>query len=205
MSTLTPQDLHDQIVAERGGPERFTAVQSRLVFALVTALAKPADIDPSTVAKLLSQLPPVVGDSPSNSADVDAMYESVVATRGVLSVEQRAVCRALAAALVAVPIDMPLVERLGAMLPPPTPPKPTALDVTFRNAGPDAEDRLRERIGDLERENRRLRVYLPRAGHAPVESDGEVLRPDRPSNVTPLHSLEVTTTLRERYPFGGVA
>jgi hypothetical protein len=196
---VTTRDLTDAIIAERGGEQNFSAVQRRVAMALSAALAHPDKVDPSAVAKLVDQLPPL-SHSRSNDADVDAMLKSVVDARGDLTSEQTAIARALATALCADSLDMPLIERLSAMLPTPHTKGPAALEVTFRNAGPDAEDRLRERIGDLERENRRLRVWLPRDHQSPVETIKglETLDP-LPSNVTPLHSLEVTTTLAERY------
>jgi hypothetical protein len=56
----TAQELHDSIVASRGGAARFTPEQMRIVHALVSALArKPSDIDPQLVTRLRDMLPPL--------------------------------------------------------------------------------------------------------------------------------------------------
>jgi hypothetical protein len=56
----TTRELYDDIVAKRGGIAKFSPAQVRLTHALVVALAKPNDIDPQLVARLIEMLPPLV-------------------------------------------------------------------------------------------------------------------------------------------------
>jgi hypothetical protein len=53
------RELYNDIISRRGGAERFSPEQLRVTHALVIALAKPAEIDPPLVEKLVSLLPPL--------------------------------------------------------------------------------------------------------------------------------------------------
>jgi hypothetical protein len=53
----TVADLVGQIIAERGGRDRFSAVQARIAHALAGALRDPSNIDAQLVAKLSDLLP----------------------------------------------------------------------------------------------------------------------------------------------------
>jgi hypothetical protein len=55
----TVSEFVDELIAERGGRERFTAVQLRLCNTLALALRDPMKIDPSTVRDLVAMLPPL--------------------------------------------------------------------------------------------------------------------------------------------------
>jgi hypothetical protein len=54
----TVAELAEQIIAERGGPQRFSAVQKRLCGTIALALRDPSKVDPTTVTRLLEMLPP---------------------------------------------------------------------------------------------------------------------------------------------------
>jgi hypothetical protein len=67
----TTRELYDDIIARRGGAERFSPEQLRLVHALVIALAKPAETDPLLVERLLDLLPKPVSVPESSRDDRD--------------------------------------------------------------------------------------------------------------------------------------
>jgi hypothetical protein len=54
----TTEEFVDALIAERGGRDRFSAVQVRIAHAVATALRDPAEIDPGIVSRLLDLLPP---------------------------------------------------------------------------------------------------------------------------------------------------
>jgi hypothetical protein len=61
MRTETLDDFVAAVFAERGGEDAFTVVQRRLVFALAAAMKQPTETDIVAVARILDQLPPIVG------------------------------------------------------------------------------------------------------------------------------------------------
>jgi hypothetical protein len=58
--SLTLDEFVDAVYAERGGQDAFSVVQKRLVYALAAAMKTPTEIDPLTVSRILSELPPIV-------------------------------------------------------------------------------------------------------------------------------------------------
>jgi hypothetical protein len=58
--TITLEQFVDTVYRERGGEDAFSVVQKRLVAVLASALKDPTDVDVQSVARILSELPPVV-------------------------------------------------------------------------------------------------------------------------------------------------
>jgi hypothetical protein len=56
---MTVNDFVDELVRERGGRERFNAVQLRLCATIALALRDPQKIEPSVVRDLVAMLPPL--------------------------------------------------------------------------------------------------------------------------------------------------
>jgi hypothetical protein len=56
----TVADFVEALIAERGGRDRFSAVQVRLCHTIALALRDPQKVDPSTVSRLIDLLPPRV-------------------------------------------------------------------------------------------------------------------------------------------------
>jgi hypothetical protein len=200
----TAGDLCDAIIAERGGEAAFSVVQKRIAIALAHALATPSKVDPGTVTKMLEQLPPVVvvpqtllqcvqDIDPADLSDV----ELTVLTE--------------------------IIARRVKMMPPPAPPTPGSLEAKLADAEHQASfwrteaESLHARLGSAENqleikerlhrdEVRKLREEIAalRPASEPPVIDAVAERPALPSNVVPHPrsngGLEVTTSLRERYP-----
>jgi hypothetical protein len=54
---ITVNEFADLLIAERGGRDRFSAVQIRVAAAVAVALRDPSQIDPAMVSKLIDLLP----------------------------------------------------------------------------------------------------------------------------------------------------
>src|SRR6516165_3132584 len=55
----TAADFVEALIAERGGRERFNAIQIRLCATIALALRDPSRIEPSVVRDLVAMLPPL--------------------------------------------------------------------------------------------------------------------------------------------------
>jgi hypothetical protein len=56
----TVKEFVEALIAERGGRDRFSAVQVRLCHTIAWGLRDPSKVDPSTVSRLIDLLPPRV-------------------------------------------------------------------------------------------------------------------------------------------------
>jgi hypothetical protein len=138
----TTRELYDDIIARRGGAERFSPEQLRLVHALVIALAKPAETDPLLVERLLDLLPKPVSAPESSRDDRDAaiapllkLYRHLHESVHTLSAENAQLRAALRGSTVIDPPTRDIVppsERAecdpGARPGPDDPPKPRVID-----------------------------------------------------------------------------
>jgi hypothetical protein len=202
----TAGDLCDAIIAERGGDAAFSVVQKRIAIALAHALATPSKVDPGTVTKMLDQLPPV-------TVVPQTLLQSVqeIDVAGLSDVELTVLTE--------------IVARHVKSMPPLAPPTPGSLEAKLVDAEHQASfwrteaESLHARLQSAENqlaikerlhadEVRKLHDELAslRPASEPPVIEGTVTSPalPSPSNVIPHPrsngGLEVTTSLRERYP-----
>jgi hypothetical protein len=181
----TTEAFVDALIAERGGRDRFSAVQVRIAHAVATALRDPAEIDPGAVSRLIDLLPPRVF-----TPDPAVPIATIVFVDGFSHELERAInaCK---------PDDD--VGRMALQM------------ANDRIAELEGENKtLRAAVDDYKRENEArvspLRSVPPIEGTVTLDRGEYTPCPMTPSKtyaprqISDAHSLAVNVPLEQRYP-----